>query len=179
MRKNPSPRRADRQIRMQSLPRHSRGLTLIEVLVTMVLLGIGLVGLAGLQLRGMQVNQGATFRSQAAILAEDLADRMRVDHDTAKAHTYDANWTANSVPGATVVGPLLVDWIGRLGSLPDGCVVVTTANFPQVTITVTWDDSRAIKSANQAAAAVTGQCLNTAAQTGNGSYVLVTQLADS
>ena len=174
---NCTARRA-RLSRLSAPPHRARGLTLIEVLVTMVLLGIGLVGLAGLQLRGMQVNQGATYRSQAAILAEDLADRMLVDPATAAAGTYDANWTA-----ATTGSPVqakLADWIYRLGALPAGCVNVSTAKYPRVTITVTWDDSRAIKSANPTSAAlVTGACLNTAAQTGNGSYVLVTQLANS
>jgi len=170
--------RRARLSRLGALPHRARGLTLIEVLVTMVLLGIGLVGLAGLQLRGMQVNQGATYRSQAAILAEDLADRLKVDPVTAKAHTYDANWSA--VTTGSPVQPLLADWLYRLGALPAGCVNVSTANYPQVTITVTWDDTRAIKGANPTAGAlVTGACLNTAAQTGNGSYVLVTELADS
>jgi len=160
-----------------TLRRHARGLTLIEVLVTMVLLGIGLVGLAGLQMRGMQVNQGATFRSQAAFLAEDLADRMRVDLATAKARSYDGNWTAK--PAATsAVWPLIADWAYRLGSLPSGCANVDTTNYPAVTILITWDDTRAITSANaNLAAPATGQCLNTAAQAGNGSYVLVTELA--
>jgi len=39
-----------------------RGMTLIEILVAIVVLSIGLLGLAGLQLKGMQVNQGSTFR---------------------------------------------------------------------------------------------------------------------
>jgi len=159
------------------LRRHAQGLTLIEVLVTMVLLGIGLVGLAGLQMRGMQVNQGATFRSQAAFLAEDMADRMRVDLNAAKALSYDGKWIATS-PVAAGVGPLVADWVYRLGSLPSGCVNVDTTQYPAVTILVTWDDTRAITSANaNLAAPATGQCLNTAAQAGNGSYVLVTELA--
>jgi type IV pilus assembly protein PilV len=157
----------------------ARGLTLIEVLVTMVLMGIGLVGLAGLQMRGMQVNQGATFRSQAAFLAEDMADRMRVDVATAKAGTYDNNWNSTMTATApAAVAPLISDWLYRLGNLPSGCAKVDTTQYPAVTITVTWDDSRAITGANaNTAALVTGACLNTAAQTGNGSYVLVTELA--
>ena len=56
-----------------------RGMTLIEILVAIVVLSLGLMGLAGLQLKGMQVNQGSTYRSQAAILAQEMAERIRAD----------------------------------------------------------------------------------------------------
>jgi type IV pilus assembly protein PilV len=149
------------------------------VLVTMVLLGVGLLGLAGLQLRGMQVNQGSTFRSQAAILAEDLADRMRADAATAAVQGYDGQWLASGqVPaGASPATTALVaDWMIRLGSLPAGCVNVGTTTVPPLTtsITVTWDDTRAMRAASTTATApanpacVVGQ--------GNGSYVLTTDV---
>jgi len=160
-----------------ALPRHARGLTLIEVLVTMVLLGVGLLGLAGLQLRGMQVNQGSTFRSQAAILAEDMADRMRTDAATAAAHGYDAQWQSGAPAPSTVAASaaaLTTDWLFRLGTLPSGCAVVdTTAAAPATKITITWDDTRAIRSANPLAATLATTPCTVA--TGNGSYVLMTE----
>lgn len=156
--------------------RGARGLTLIEILVTMVLLGVGLLGLAGLQLRGMQVNQGSTFRSQAAMLAEDLADRMRADAATAAAHGYDGQYTPSATTAANAaVAPLVADWQYRLQSLPSGCAVVNTNNPAQpleTVITVTWDDTRAIRSAAGTAAAANPPC--TVGQ-GNGSYVLTTE----
>ena len=51
---------------------HQRGVTLIEILVAIVVLSIGLLGLAGLQLKGLQVSQGSTYRSQAALLTLPL-----------------------------------------------------------------------------------------------------------
>jgi type IV pilus assembly protein PilV len=63
--------------------RASRGVTLIEVLVTMVILSVGLLGIAGLQLKGMQANRGAFYTSQAAFLATDVLDRMRTNRPTA------------------------------------------------------------------------------------------------
>jgi prepilin-type N-terminal cleavage/methylation domain-containing protein len=57
--------------------RWQRGLTMIEVLVAIVVLAIGLLGLAGLQLNGLKVSQGSTFRWKASQLAADLADQLR------------------------------------------------------------------------------------------------------
>jgi len=154
--------------------RHARGLTLIEILVTMVLLGVGLLGLAGLQLRGMQVNQGSTFRSQAAILAEDMADRMRADIATASTQGYDGNWQygAPSPTAAATAVTLVQDWLFRLASLPSGCAKVTTVGGA-TQILITWDDTRAIRSANPLAGApANAPCV---AGAGNGSYLLTTQ----
>ena len=55
------------------------GASLIEVLVAMVILAIGMLGLAGLQLSSMNNNQSAFYRSQATFLANDKLDRVRVN----------------------------------------------------------------------------------------------------
>ena len=55
------------------------GFTLIEVLIAMVVLAVGLLGLAGLQVTSLKNNQSAYNRSQATQLAYDLADRMRAN----------------------------------------------------------------------------------------------------
>ncbi len=57
----------------------SRGFTLIEVLVTMIILAVGLLGLAGMQIAGMKANHSALLRTQATFAAYDLADRMRAN----------------------------------------------------------------------------------------------------
>jgi type IV pilus assembly protein PilV len=161
----------------------ARGITLIEVLVTMVLLGVGLLGLAGLQLRGMQVNQGSTFRSQAAILAEDMADRMRTDATVAAAGGYDGNWlaAARAAPAGVAASAVKLtdDWLFRLGSLPAGCAVVDTKSalpLNKITkITITWDDTRAVRAANALLPVAAGAPCTTGAGSGNGSYVLMTE----
>lgn len=56
-----------------------RGATLIEVLVSVVLLSFGIVGLAGLQMNGTKFNHSAYLRSQGTALAYDLADRVRAN----------------------------------------------------------------------------------------------------
>lgn len=59
--------------------RRARGASLIEVLVAVVVLSLGLLGLAGLQMTSLRSNHSAYLRSQATLLAYDLTDRMRAD----------------------------------------------------------------------------------------------------
>ncbi len=60
-------------------PRRARGVTLIEVLVALVIVAVGLLGLAGLQVRGLSIQKDAHGRALATQLALDLADRMRAN----------------------------------------------------------------------------------------------------
>jgi type IV pilus assembly protein PilV len=55
------------------------GFSMIEVLVALLVLSIGLLGLAMLQVQGMKFNSDAYFRTQATILAYDIIDRMRAN----------------------------------------------------------------------------------------------------
>lgn len=57
-----------------------RGFTLIEVLVTVIILAVGLLGIAGLQVMGLRYNQSALLRTQATQCAYDMADRMRTNN---------------------------------------------------------------------------------------------------
>lgn len=58
-------------------PRRMLGVTLIEVLVTMVIVAVGLLGLAGMQVRGLSIQKDAHGRAIATQLAADITDRMR------------------------------------------------------------------------------------------------------
>jgi len=59
----------------------SNGFTLIEVLITVVILSIGLLGMAGIQIQGLRGTTSSTVRSQATILANDIAERIRMNQD--------------------------------------------------------------------------------------------------
>jgi type IV pilus assembly protein PilV len=122
--------------------RQQDGMTLIEILVAIVVLSIGLLGLAGLQLKGLQVGQGSTYRWQAAMLAEDIADRMRADRANALSGLYQ-------LPGGTPSGATaqtISEWQTRLAALPQGAATITAptaAPVNEVTITISWTDTRA------------------------------------
>ncbi len=55
------------------------GLTMIEILVTLIILSIGLLGMAALQLTGIRSANNSTYRTQATLLADDMAERMRAN----------------------------------------------------------------------------------------------------
>ena len=54
-----------------------QGFSLIEVLISMVIMGVGLLGLAGLQITSMKGTTNANSRNVANMLVMDLSDRMR------------------------------------------------------------------------------------------------------
>lgn len=59
--------------------RSQQGFTLLEILVAIVVISLGLLGLAGLQVVSLNNNQTAQYRSIATQQAYDIADRMRAN----------------------------------------------------------------------------------------------------
>lgn len=57
----------------------SRGFTLLEVLIAILVLSIGLLGLAALQATGLRTSHSANLRSQATQLAYEMTDAMRAN----------------------------------------------------------------------------------------------------
>ena len=132
-----------------------KGFTLIEVLVSMIVLAIGLLGLAGLQLTSLKAADSAYHRSQASVLADDILDRMRSNRDVALAGSYNISLGADPSGTSSISDVDLVNWKAMLsGTIPsgDGSVGVA-ANI--ATITVQWDDSRASGSSAQTFTVVT------------------------
>jgi|GEM_PF-166173 len=68
---------------------NQQGLSLIEVLVAIIVLSIGLLGLAGLQLSSLRNSNSAYLRSQAIVLSGDIIDRMRANIVGFNAGQYD------------------------------------------------------------------------------------------
>jgi len=120
-------------------PGRTAGVGLIELLVAVVLLSIGLLGLAGLQASGMRVGQSSVQRSQAAQLAHDMIERMRANAVNATAYRIALGDGAPDCSGVATCD--LRDWRLRLQSLPAGTGAVTV-DGKQATVLVQWDDSR-------------------------------------
>jgi len=59
--------------------RHARGFSMIELLVAVLVMGIGVLGITGLQMVSLQNNRGALVRAEAVSLAYDMLDRIRVN----------------------------------------------------------------------------------------------------
>ncbi len=133
-----------------------KGFTLFEILVTLIVLSIGLLGLAHLQSRGMEGNHRAYLRSQASLLAYDMVDRMRAnmwavgngsyDSITAKPANGVATCTDGTAGGCTPAEMATNDafeWYGALTTaLPSGFGTVVAGAGNLFTVTVMWDDDR-------------------------------------
>jgi len=114
------------------------GFTLLEILITVFILAIGLLGLAALQMTSLKNNHSAQHRTSAVVLAYDIVDRMRLNKT--------ANYTLamNATPaGSTLKDTDLIEWTDELSSsIPSGDGSISIAGNI-VTVVVQWDDSRA------------------------------------
>ena len=77
-----------------------QGFSLIEVLVAMIILAVGLLGIAGLFANSLKSADNAYMHSQAVVLAYDMGDRIRAKAELAQADLYEWNTTvASTLPG--------------------------------------------------------------------------------
>lgn len=128
----------------RELADHDGGFTLIEVLVALVVLSIGLLGVAGMQLVGLRGNLSAASRTQASYLADDILDRMRANYVAARGPGVEYNVAM----GATLTGasPAQQDvqaWLRDLGSLPSGQGSISVDPATNIaTVVIQWVDSK-------------------------------------
>lgn len=124
------------------------GVGLLEVLIAVLILSLGMLGLAGLQMRALQQNQSSLMRSQAVALSYSILDALRLDRETAITDGYDLAMTC-AAPAATgaLPGDTLNRWINdlqfRLGQAATTCGSIDCANNGICTIRIRWDDSKA------------------------------------
>ncbi len=128
----------------------NKGFALFEVLIAVVVLSVGLLGLAGLQVTGQRNNHSAYLRSQSVFLAYDMVDRMRANMQGVTAGAYNNISGIPADPGCISAGCNSVQmaqydayqWNTLLAQqLPSGQGTVTAAGA-LYTITVMWDDDR-------------------------------------
>lgn len=131
-----------------------QGFSLLEVLVTLVIISFGLLGIAGALVNGMKNNQSSTARTQATVLANDIIDSMRANRlmaETAPVGTsnYPYNLALGSEPTTqttnnnAIVLNDLTQWRTALAAaLPAGTGSVAMTSPAQVTVVVQWNDAR-------------------------------------
>lgn len=119
------------------------GFTLVEILVTLVILSAGLLGIAALHTATLRNNLDSALRSQASALAADIADRMRANRNVALTGSYnigigDVTPTLAGTP--TLAQQDLNAWRTLLArALPQGTGAVALA-ADVCTITVQWGE---------------------------------------
>ena len=125
------------------------GFTLLEILVAMLVMAIGLLGLAGLMTSSMRNNLSASHRTQATWMAYDIVDRMRANRASAVTGGYTtamgtAATCSAAAPTGTVPAQDIAAWKNQLAcALPagNGSVAVNTATRV-ATVVIQWNDSR-------------------------------------
>ena len=128
---------------------HHAGIMLIEVLITLVIVSFGLLGVAGVILNGLKVNESSYARAQAVWLANDIIDRMRANRGAAEGATLPYNFALGTTCLVTdptpVPGQDVNQWLCTVANtLPSGQGSVSLASATKkLTVTVQWDDSRA------------------------------------
>ncbi len=124
------------------------GFTLVEVLVAMLVLAIGLLGLAGLMSSSLRNNLSASHRTQATWLAYDIIDRMRANRTSAIAGSYAPTLGTPvactvAAPSGTVQAQDIAAWKSQLACvLPNGDGSIVVTNAARATVVVRWNDSR-------------------------------------
>ena len=131
-----------------------RGLSLIESLIALVIISIGLLGIAALQLTSMQQSAGAHWHSQAVWYSYEMTDRISASKvnpanfilyagiDTKNIKKTDCE--ANTCTAAQMVQADAADWSAMVSTLPNGRGVTSLTNENTLQISVMWDDTSGI-----------------------------------
>jgi len=144
------------------------GFSLIEVLIALVILSVGLLGIAAMVSVSMKSKDSSYLRTQATTLTYAILDKMRANRTTATSAGYDVTFTSalaatpptdgcigsgdNCNPGQIALVDLQ-EWRSNLANLPCGVgsiVTVINNQMTQATITVQWSDQRANTTATAA-----------------------------
>jgi type IV pilus assembly protein PilV len=123
--------------------RAQRGVGIVEIMVAVLVLSIGLLGLAGLQMRTLRNNESALERGVAVFETHAIVDAMRADRANAINNLYNIAFTDAAPTGSTFRELALAAWRSNLlTSLGAGATGKVLCNGPLCTIEVQWDDSR-------------------------------------
>jgi type IV pilus assembly protein PilV len=140
----------------------SGGFTLLEVLVALLVLSVGLLGIAGLQLTSLRSNHSAYLRSQATILAYDILDRMRANRAQAQSGGYNATIDdAKDLPStdddSSQAAADLNSWGTDVLALPGAKASVSVDSDNVVKVSISWDDSHADQASDRSGTPVTAE----------------------
>lgn len=121
------------------------GASMLEVLISVLILGIGMLGVAALQATALRNSHSSLEQSQAVIQTYAILDSLRANREAAIAGSYDMPRTCDVPPSAAGLPAAEQQrWISELkaGLGDSACGSITCIN-DDCEITVEWDDSRA------------------------------------
>lgn len=116
---------------------------MIEVLVTLVVVSVGLLGLAGLQNVSLKNTYSSYLMTNASNMAYDLSDRMRANRTAALGGRYNRNFGDGMPNIGGVAGNDLTAWLNAIqNTLPEGDGAVTVGPEGTALIQIRWLDNR-------------------------------------
>lgn len=125
--------------------RAQRGFTLIEAMVALIVLSVGLLGIAAMYVETLRANRTSLFRTQAVALATDIADRMRSNRLPANAYACGSPCDPGA-GGNAIADADLTEWVNSVAAtLPGGTADVAFtapgANTPAAyVVTISWNE---------------------------------------
>lgn len=134
---------------MRTVTRHKSlrsqaGTSLLEVLIAVLILAIGLLGIAALQSLTLKNTQSSSERTAAVIQTYAMLDMMRANRAQAISRNYDTGWlcVAPEDPSTRVEGDV-ARWIDQLKqSVGDSACGEIDCGAVNCTIGVRWNDER-------------------------------------
>ena len=136
-------------MQMTSGKNRAAGFTLVESLVALVVLSVGMLGVAALYIEGLRAERTSVFHTTAVNLAADIADRIRGNRTAGAAYGAGAannncvNGPADCAPAALAADDVFVWQQDLLDRLPGGIGNIVVAAGPpnSYTITVSWAEA--------------------------------------
>nr|WP_163501138.1 type IV pilus modification protein PilV [Halomonas socia] len=117
-----------------------QGVTLVEVLIAVLVLSVGLLGVAAMQTTSLQMNHSAYLRSQANNMAYDIIDRMRANRSASLDGDYAHEMQAGPPAGNSVAAADVREWLSDLAlTLPEGKGEISLST-QRLSIGVQWRD---------------------------------------
>lgn len=125
------------------------GATLIEILVTLVVVSFGILGFSALLITGLSSNKVAMDRSHASILAYNIIDSMRSNRLSAVAEKYDRTLGSPPPSGTSLEDIDVKRWLDEIKArLPSGDGSIDVGASNQVTIVISWDENKGVGTAS-------------------------------
>ena len=122
-------------------------MTLVEAMIALLVISVGLLGIASLQLTAMNQNTSSLNHSQAVWYAYNMSDRIRANMpqyanydgiDTSNSYSQDC--TNNRCSPGQLRTADAADWSTMVSNLPGGRGIIDDGN-DGLEITVMWDDN--------------------------------------
>ena len=135
-----------RAARLRRAASAQQGFTLLEVMISVIVLTLGLLSVAGLTARSLAATDSSSYRATASQLALSMADRIRAARQEGLDSKCSVAYGAGAVATGTFCIPAVTAWKLEIASLPSGdgqIETVTAAGATFATVTVKWNDRRA------------------------------------